>query len=180
MAQRGWHPIGPADRQGYPPRWTSLADEDPLRPRAAPFEDDRQSLAGQRVERMSDDDRVRNRTRLGRTGSMPGLLGCPASTSRCPTRDCHPCAFGLGHNRAGLARLWLTRGPARLWLKRWRTIGYARLAPSHGHETRGGPNRAELAASTPRLCLESGRSARLWLRPTLSSRPRELVHTFMR
>jgi len=74
VAQRGWHPIGPADRQGYPPRWTSLADEDPLRPRAAPLEDDRQSLAGQRVERMSDDDRVRNRTRLGRTGPMPGLL----------------------------------------------------------------------------------------------------------
>lgn len=58
MAQPGWHPISPADRQGYSPRWTSLADEDPLRPWAAPLEDDRQSLAGQRVERMANDDRV--------------------------------------------------------------------------------------------------------------------------
>ena len=56
MVQRSWYLVSPADRQGHPPRQTSLADQHPLRPRATPLEDDRQSLAGQRVERMSDDD----------------------------------------------------------------------------------------------------------------------------
>ncbi len=65
VAQGSRCPVGPTNRQGHPPRRTSLTNEHPFRSRAPPFEDDLQPLARQRVERMGDNDRVRNRTRPG-------------------------------------------------------------------------------------------------------------------
>jgi hypothetical protein len=60
---RQWRlgPVGPGDRQRHPPGRAALADEHQLRTGATPFQDDRHSLAGQRMERMGDNNRARNR-----------------------------------------------------------------------------------------------------------------------
>ena len=81
-----WCSVGPANRQRHPPRRTGLAltDEDPLMHRAAPLEHDRQALAEQRVERMSDPKRVQRFTSVRRMGLMTGSLGEQASQERLP------------------------------------------------------------------------------------------------
>lgn len=57
--------VGPGDGDGHASGRSSFAHEHQLGARAASFEDDSEALASQRVERMGDDDRVRNRTRTG-------------------------------------------------------------------------------------------------------------------
>ncbi len=57
--------VGPGDGDGHPSGRASLAHEDDIGARAAPFEDDGKTLAGQGVERVGDDHRVRNRARMG-------------------------------------------------------------------------------------------------------------------
>jgi len=63
-------PVRPGDRQRHPPSRAAFTDEHPLGSGAALLEDDRQALATERVERVGDDDRLRKRARLGRTGAM--------------------------------------------------------------------------------------------------------------
>src|SRR5258708_30760638 len=79
---------------------------------------------------------------------------------------------GLNHIRAGLARLWLNRGSARIWLNRWRNVVRAVHAPSRCGRRPILSSQlaiAELLRTTAGLCLESGRSAWLWLQSTLSA-----------
>jgi len=57
--------VGPGDGDGHPSGRSSFAHEHQLGARAASFEDDGEALAGQGVERVGDDDRVRNRTPPG-------------------------------------------------------------------------------------------------------------------
>lgn len=62
-------PIGPTvcpgDGDGHPPGRASLAHEDDIGARSASLEDHGEALAGQGVEGVGDNDRVRNRTRAG-------------------------------------------------------------------------------------------------------------------
>jgi len=74
----GGRSIGPGDRQRHPPARATLADEHPLDPRAVLLEDDGQTLAEERVERVGDDDRFRKRARLGKTGAMRARSGSRA------------------------------------------------------------------------------------------------------
>ena len=62
--------VGPGDGDGHPSGRASLAHEDHVGSRSTPFEDHDEALAGQGVERVGDDDRVRNRNRSRRTGLM--------------------------------------------------------------------------------------------------------------
>lgn len=57
--------VGPRDGNGDPPGGTALADQDGLGTGAAALEDDGETLAGRRVVRVSDEDRVRSRARPG-------------------------------------------------------------------------------------------------------------------
>jgi hypothetical protein len=72
MAQGRRGPISPGDRKGHPSARASLANEHQFGSRAAALQDDHQALAGERVERMGDDDRFRSWTRPEWTGPMRG------------------------------------------------------------------------------------------------------------
>ena len=82
MRQRSRRTVGPIHRQRHPIGRTSLTDQHPLRAGPGLLEEDRQPLTRQRVEWVSDDNRVRNRARFGRTGSMRGPSGSTADASR--------------------------------------------------------------------------------------------------
>lgn len=87
--------IGPGDGDGHPSGRASLAHEDDIGARAAPLQDDVESLPGQRVERMDDDDRVRNQARTGRPGLMRGPWRSRAGAAcRRPWGSCAPAREG--------------------------------------------------------------------------------------
>ena len=94
MPQRHRRPISPSDRKSHPASQATLTHHHPLRPRPGLLENHRQRLANQRMERMSNNDRVRNRTRLGRTGPMPGPWGyrVAGSDPACPAWGYAPAA----------------------------------------------------------------------------------------
>jgi hypothetical protein len=71
--------------------------------RTPPLEDDLQTPAEQRVERMSDNDRVQGFTTFGRTGLMTGLLGQP------PVKNDVKDATELAHRlrRNDLPEAWI-------------------------------------------------------------------------
>jgi hypothetical protein len=56
MAEGRRGSISPGGRQGHPSARASLAHEHQFGSRAAALQDDHQALAGERMERMSDDD----------------------------------------------------------------------------------------------------------------------------
>ena len=60
MGQRGTPTIGPHGGQRHPTGRASLTDHHPLGARPGLLEEDRQTSASQRMERMSNNDRVRN------------------------------------------------------------------------------------------------------------------------
>ena len=89
-------PVAPGDLQRHSASRTSFTDEHPLGSGTALLEDDGQTLAKERVERVRDDDRVRKRARLGKTGAMrapwvflgDGVSRSPwESTSRAPAGE---------------------------------------------------------------------------------------------
>ena len=79
MAQGRRRPVSPGDRKGHLSARAALANEHQVSPRAPALQDDHQALAGERVERMGDDDRFRSWTRPEWTGPMRGPSVCPAS-----------------------------------------------------------------------------------------------------
>ena len=99
MGQRRRRPVGPRHRQRHPPGRAALAHQHELRALPATLQDDRQPLPGQRVERMSDNNRVRNRARTRRTGPMRGPSGCRAAGT-CPVGPAWGCAL-FAAERAG-------------------------------------------------------------------------------
>ena len=73
--------IGPADGHRHPPGRATLAHQHKLSAQAAPLEDDREALPGQRVERVGDENRVQNQARAGRAGPMRGPWGSTAAAA---------------------------------------------------------------------------------------------------
>ena len=89
-------------RQRHPPGRAALAHQHQLRALPATLQDDRQTLPGQRVERMGDNNRVRNRARTRRTGPMRGPSGCPGGGACRRSWGSSAPARATGSNRPGL------------------------------------------------------------------------------
>ncbi len=70
MSLSSRRPVRPGDWQRHPSGRTSFTHEHPLDAGAALLEENCQALSDERVERVGDDDRVRKRARLGKTGAM--------------------------------------------------------------------------------------------------------------
>ena len=68
-------PVGPGDGQSHPLSRAGFADEQPLVHRTASLEHDHETLARQRVERVSNNDRAQSSRSFGRTCLMTGPLG---------------------------------------------------------------------------------------------------------
>src|SRR5215218_9331121 len=79
VARRGGRPVGPAHWQRHPSGRAPLADEDKRGPRTAALQDDSEPLTGERVEGVSDEDRVQSRARTGRAGPMRRPWGSTAA-----------------------------------------------------------------------------------------------------
>src|SRR4029453_3195523 len=103
--------IGPADGHRHPPGRATLAHQHKLSAQAAPLEDDREALPGQRVERVGDENRVRNRARAGGAGPTRGRWAPQAPWSP------RPPALGIARSRTGKGRnvpaFSATRSPSR-------------------------------------------------------------------
>ena len=56
-------PVGPPDRQRHPPGRPALAHQHHLPTRTAPLKNDRHPLTRQRMKRMGNNNRIRNRAR---------------------------------------------------------------------------------------------------------------------
>ena len=79
VGQRRRRPVAPAHRQRHPPSRAALAHQHQLRFRAATLQDDSETLPGQRMEWMRNNNPVRSQARTRRTGPMQGPSAPPVT-----------------------------------------------------------------------------------------------------